>query len=259
MRVKINAGSAAGSVLTGVFLSFALFFTGCEEYEALKPEDEPRPVVSARYTDVPVVIDGVLDDAAWEDAEVYHLVLGADREGEIREKGKAMVSWDENYLYVGVKFYDSDIVAEGEEDQLHHYKKGDLLEVFLKPEGQTWYWELYATPAEYKSTFFIPGRGRIWLDSMADYDMDLKVGAKYEGTLNYWEDVDEYWTAEMAVPVEELTARGEEFGPGAEWKILIARYNFSRYLPNRELSMYPRLSRTSFHLHEEYASLELVK
>ncbi len=240
-------------------LVFTLVLAGCETEKPWDEVEEPRVVV-ARYTDAPVVIDGVLDDSAWEDAEVYHLGLSKDRDDEeVIEKGKAMVAWDDDYLYVGVKFYDSDIVAEGTEDQLHHYRKGDLAEVFIKPADHTWYWELYVTPAGHKTTFFLPGRGRLWLDSIADYSMDMKVAATYSGTLNNWEDVDDYWIGEMAIPISGLTARGEDFGPGAEWTILIARYNFSRYLYGRELSMYPPLSKTAFHLINEYAVLELRK
>ncbi len=47
-------------------------------------------------------------------------------------------------------------VAEGKEDQLHHYQMGDLVELFLKPEDYTWYWELYATPIGKKTNFWFP-------------------------------------------------------------------------------------------------------
>ncbi len=242
--------------VSGLILT-AILIPGCRDYDEKQTPPEQHEVV-ARYTGIPVVVDGVLDDLAWENAEVYNLLFSKDRDGEVEERGLAMVAWDSDYLYVGVKFYDSDIVALGEEDQLHHYRMGDLVEVFLKPAGRTYYWELYATPAGYKSHFFIPGRGRIPL-GIEDYSMDLRVSARCAGTLNDWEDVDDYWTAEMAVPIADLIARGDEFAPGAEWSILIARHNFSRYLSNRELSMYPPMSRTNFHLHEEYAVLRLER
>ncbi len=236
--------------------SIFLRLSGCRGYDEKQALPEQYEA-AARYTAVPVVVDGVPDGPAWENAQVYKLSFSKDREDE-PEKGLAMAAWDNDYLYTGVKFYDSDIAALGEEDQLHHYQMGDLAEVFLKPPGQTYYWELYATPAGNKSHFFIPGRGRIPL-GIEDYTMDLKVAARCAGTLNDWEDVDDYWTAEMAVPIADLTARGDEFSPGAGWSMLIARYNFSRYISSRELSMYPPLSRTSFHLHEDYAPLRLER
>lgn len=248
--------SILGGIAMGIMLSLGGRGDGMEEP---KPVLEPDIIV-AKYADIPVEIDGVLDDEAWKGAIVYRMFLGEDRGEKPQEEGEAMVSWDSDYLYVGIKFYDSDIVAEGEEDQLHHYRLGDLAEVFLKPEDRTWYWEYYVTPRGKKTTFWYPGRGRLGLPSgfQLPDGCELRVAARHEGTLNHWQDRDNYWTAEMAVPVRNLTARGEEFGPDSKWRILVARYNFSRYLPWKELSMTPQLSITSFHLHEEYAILKLV-
>ncbi|MDD5708036.1 MAG: hypothetical protein PHR35_19125, partial [Kiritimatiellae bacterium] len=74
-------------------------------------------------------------------------------------------------------------------------------------------------------------------------------------TLNDWPDMDRGWTAEMAVPVRHLTARGEKWGPGSRWRIMVSRYNYSRYLRNRELSMCPPLPFSNYHLIEHYGRL----
>ncbi len=233
--------------------------TGCDNKDVIPEKDFEIETLVAKYTDVPVEIDGILDDSAWSDARVYQMHISKDRDGEVQEGGGVMLAWDKEYLYVGAKLYDSDIVAEGDEDQLHHYLKGDTLEVFLKPEKQTWYWEAYVTPRGKKTSFFLPGRGRLWLDSMADYSMDMKVGASYKGTLNNWKDRDEYWIAEMAIPISALTEQGDDFGPSADWRILIARYNYSRYLSRWELSTAPQLPMTDFHRYEYYGILKLVE
>lgn len=249
------------SILGGISLGIMLLLGGRGEgTEEVNPVLEPH-IITAKYTDIPVKIDGLLDDEAWKGAIAYQMFLSIDREEKPQEGGKAIVSWDSDYLYVGIKFYDSDIVAEGEEDQLFHFRLGDVAEVFLRPEERTWYWEYYVTPGGKKTTFWFPGRGRLGLPSgfQLPDGCELRVAAQYEGTLNYWQDRDNYWTAEMAIPVRNLTARGEEFGPDSKWRILIARYNFSRYLLWKELSMTPQLSITNFHLYEEYAILELVR
>lgn len=84
------------------------------------------------------------------------------------------------------------------------------------------------------------------------------VAAQFQGTLNNWHDKDKSWTAEMAMPIEDLQAYCAKFSQQANWKILIGRYNYSRYLQDVELSMTPQLSKTNYHLNEEYADLELV-
>jgi hypothetical protein len=179
----------------------------------------------------------------------------------LQEAGQVQLAWDDQYFYVGIKYCDSDIVAEGQKDQLHHYSLGDVGEVFLKPEDCSWYWELYVTPTGKKTSFWFPGRGRLGLPSCFEYSCGLKVAAQVCGTLNHWQDRDEYWTGEIAMPIKDLTAQGAKFGPGTHWRILIARYNYSRYLatPGPELSMTPSLRAVNYHLHEDYAVLRLEK
>jgi len=225
---------------------------------------EPLPII-AKYTEKPVVVDGKLDDPVWKNTPVYKLSLSrADEEkGNIlQEEGYVQLAWNENYLYIGIKFYDSDITQENEENQQHHYRNGDLVELFLKPEKNTWYWEIYGTPNGKKTVFWFPGRGRLGMESHYQAVMnldDIFIGVQIKGTLNNWKDRDDYWTLEMAIPVKELTKYGDAFGPGSEWRILIARYNYSRYLPWKELSMIPQLSMTNYHLLEEYGRLVFEK
>lgn len=232
-----------------------------ETKEPMAGPTEPA-VLKASYTATPLTLDGKLDDAVWTTATEYPLSLAADATADgksLLEGGTVKLAWDDQFFYVGVNFVDSDVVAEGAEDQLHHYRMGDLAELFLKPDEQTWYWELYVTPRGKKTSFWFPGRGRLGLDSCFEYTCGLKVAAQVAGTLNNWEDRDTGWTGEMAMPIADLTARGEQFGPGSNWRILVARYNYSRYLPDKELSMAPTLSKASYHLHEEYGRIEFVK
>lgn len=270
---RLNMKILDHRLICGIALGSLTLLSGCESTPTKKTADAAptgRKLV-ARYTVAPVKVDGRLNDAAWKDAVVYRTHLGVNNlknqpeslvqtlGTELREGGEVRLAWDDKYLYIGIHFEDSDVVAEGKADQEHHYGTGDVLEVFLKPENETWYWELYATPHRKKTSFFFPGRGQLFLPSAAAYRCDMKVGAQVDGTLNNWEDRDRGWTAEMAVPIKALTARGEKFEPGAPWRILVARYNYSRYLPMKELSMTPQLNYTNYHLLEEYGWLDLEK
>jgi hypothetical protein len=218
----------------------------------------------AQYTSTPIKLDGSLDDPAWQSAEVYPMYLPGDmtkQDYEPVESGEVRLAWDDNYFYVGVKYYDSDIVAEGKKDQLPHYQLGDLCEVFLKNDSFTWYWELYGTPLGKKTNYFFPGWGRLGLPSMSDYKSGLKVAAQVKGTVNNWKDKDESYTVELAMPIKDLTALGGAFAPGEPWRILVARYNYSRYIKKQgpELSTSPNLSAANYHLIKEYARLCIEK
>ncbi|OGV66092.1 MAG: hypothetical protein A3K19_22385 [Lentisphaerae bacterium RIFOXYB12_FULL_65_16] len=234
---------------------------GCKVSAPPPEQTPPPPDMTAVYAPKGVNVDGVLDDEVWRLAPAFPLALSKDRQvkNSLQEAGEVRLAWDENNLYMAVRFQDSDLVAEGEEDQLHHYQMGDLAELFLKPENETWYWELYVTPAGRKTSFWFPGRGRLGVPSCFKYECGLRVAAKCDGTLNHWQDRDNAWTAEMAMPIKDITARGETFGPGSEWRVFVGRYNYSRYLSRQELSMAPTLPWTDYHLQEHYAVLRFVK
>jgi hypothetical protein len=225
--------------------------------------DDAR-VMNARYTATPVKIDGDLSDPVWQTATAYPLYLGKDRAADgttIEEPGKVQFAWDDHWLYVAVTCTDSDVVAEGTEDEKHHYTMGDVAELFLKPGGNSCYWELYVTPRGNKSTLFFPGRGRFGLPGAIEYSSRLQVGAQVQGTLNDWKDTDTSWTGEMAIPIKDLTTYGDPFGPGSDWSVLVARYNYSKGLKliGPELTMTPQLPETFFHLTDSHGKLNLVK
>lgn len=217
-------------------------------------------VIIAGRTATPVVVDGKLDDPAWQTATGYPMFLSKDKGLVPIEGGRVQLAWDQEFLYIGVKFTDSDVVQEQLQNQADFYRTGDLLEVFLKPQDSTWYWELYATPHNRQTVYWFAGGGRLGLESCsANPGVTLKVGAQVEGTFNCWQDVDQAWTAEMAVPVSALTANGDAFGPGSRWRVLVARYNYSRYLKTFELSMTPQLSISRYHNQDEYAEIQFAE
>ena len=233
----------------------------------------------AKYTSEPITLDGKLDEAAWAKAPAYSLTLPfksfsnmpesmqKNIGDNLREKGTVKLLWDDNYLYVGAEFEDSDVMQDGKEDQSHFYTTGDLIEVFLKPAKETYYWEIYGTPNSKKTWFFFPSRGRLTFPGCAGYlPESFKVAATVDGTLNNWKDKlnnwknrDKGWTIELAIPIKELTAYGAKFDNSSNWTILLARYNYSVYLEKTELSCYPQLSNVNWHLYEEYAKLRLEK
>jgi len=230
-----------------------------------EPSDElARPEVAlhlrAVHAAVAPKIDGKLDDAVWNLAPAYPLSLPEDA----RESGRAapkfgataQFAWDQKYFYVAVRMADDDVVTECESDGQYAYRMGDLAEVFLKPVGRSWYWELYATPNGHQTTFFWPSGGRR-LPSALQTANELTVAAQVQGTLNHPADRDRGWTAEFAIPLALLERKGDSFGPGAKWTILVGRYNYSISLDAPELSTLPALAKTDFHRTKEYAPLTI--
>ena len=225
---------------------------------------EAPPVMEAKYAAVPVQVDGKLDDPGWQQATGYTLYQPANiqSDGRCQEPGTVRFAWDDKYFYLAVDFVDKDLEAHGKEDGMHHYQYGDVCELFLKPQNSTWYWEMYVTPAGKQTRFFIPGRGLLGMQGLLVSDNILKTAAAPQGTLNDWKDTDRGWTAEMAVPLSELTRLGDHFDPQTPWRVLAARYNYSRYRQHKtgpELSSAPMLPEGNWHLLEGYARLKLVR
>lgn len=241
-----------------VVISAILSVSGCVSNHIDK-ENTMKETIKAFYSEHAINVDGVLNEFVWQKATAYPLYLSKDKidAGEkIAEKGEVRFAWDDEYFYLAASFEDSDVVAKGSEDQMHHYRYGDLCELFLKPMDYSFYWELYVTPANKKTSFFFKQKGAL---DFENYSCGLKVAANCLGTLNNSEDKDKGWIAEMAMPIKDLESVGCKFGQGVNWRILAGRYNYSRYLADTELSMTPQLSKTNYHLIDEYADLELIR
>ena len=209
-----------------LLLVLAISVTSCSDNKVSeKPNDSQLPSVEAIYTKKPIKVDGLLEEEIWTKAKVYSFDVAKNIQSTrpLAEAGSVQFAWDDNYFYLAAKLTDSDIVAGGKKDQLHHYSLGDVCELFLKPANSNWYWELYVTPRGNKTSFWFPGRGRFALPSCFEYSCGLKVGAHVVGTMGNWHDKDSCWTAEMAMPLKDLTAHGDKFSPGADWYILVGR------------------------------------
>jgi hypothetical protein len=217
-------------------------------------------VIIAQRATAPMTIDGNLDEPIWQTTPAQQLQAAPDVTKEIRrlEGADVRLAWDVENLYIAVEMEDSDLVAEGQADQLHHYKLGDVVEVFLKPDDQTWYWELHATPTGKRATLFVPGRGRVALANMLPRS-SFTAAAQRRGTLNDWRDSDQGWSVELAIPWQALKPPGIESqtaeGAPTGWTVLVARYNYTRYSYAPQLSETPRLSKSDFHTTREYAQL----
>jgi len=222
-------------------------------------------VAEARYTTTPANIDGRLDDPIWSECTTYELILplAPPTNGQVPENpARVRFAWDDEYFYLACEFTDHDVVAEGNEDGLHHYRMGDLAELFLKPEAGHAVWELYLTPRGNQTTFFFPGRGRMGLPEHFESQPILKVAATVNGTLNNWQDTDSGWIGEMAVPISELRKHGGDFGVGVPWRVFVARYNYSydlTLISGPELSSFPQLPIADWHDLDNYAQLKLIR
>ncbi len=182
----------------------------------------------------------------------YSFARSTDREGVPLEGAAVRFAWDEAGLHVFAELEDSCLIALNRKDEQLHYESGDVFELFVKPLNAPYKWEMYATPSGNKSTLFFP----TWptelspVEALTRHDFHrLEVSV---------EETSQGWNAQLFVPVEQLTALGEGWGGGTAWTVFCGRYNYnSENLAEPELSMAPALSKTDYHLSDEYARLVL--
>ena len=207
-------------------------------------------------------LDGRLEAAAWKQAECWALSPIRDRAEELgpelNEKGNVRMLCSQDFLYVGLELEDSDVVQQGTRHQTHLYTMGDTIELFFKPADDTYYWELYGTPNELKTTFFYPSRSYVFLPDSAAPLPEFEVKAHIDGDFNNWQTVDKGWSIEFKLPLKTFEQYGARFRPGHDWQFLVARQNYSRRLPFKECSTVPAIQISDFHLIRQYGVLEVI-
>lgn len=86
----------------------------------------------AKFSSAPPIIDGIIDDTAWQAAPWYPIdkhILG-DMPKPDDFSGRYKVTWDENQLYILAEITD-DILIDQHADPRHNYWDDDTLEIFI--------------------------------------------------------------------------------------------------------------------------------
>jgi WD40 repeat protein len=177
----------------------------------------------------PIVIDGKVDDDAWNDAPWSEPFV--DIEGDAKPKPRfetrVRMCWDDTNLYVAAKLEEPHVWATLKNRDDIVLRDNDF-EVFLDPEGDTrWYGEVEVNAL---GTIFDLRLERPYLEGgPAHHDWSppgMRAAAAIDGTPNDPSDIDGGWTVEIAIPHAGLADQATvpiPPRPGDVWRI-----NFSR-------------------------------
>lgn len=200
-------------------------------------------------------IDGILDDPAWEQIPLRPLAQPQDRVDAGRilmENGTIRFFHADGILYLAAEFDDSFLIVAGEKDgdDLYH---GDCCEIFIKPSGESFYWEVWISPDALRSVATWRKKGDLESQGRLLSGREILVATTIHGTLNNEMADDVGWSLEAALPLPERSGRVP-----AAWEILVARQNYDGSLSKdtRELSSFPLLLESDFHRHKEYFKLK---
>ncbi len=190
---------------------------------------EPQRYVCYK-TNIPLVLDGKLNDEAWKNIEWSQPFV--DIEGELKPRPyhdtKVKMIWDENYFYFGAEMEDPHVWATLTERDAVIFKDNDF-EIFLDPDGDTHnYYELevnaYGTEWDLMLLKPYHDGSNVALDSWDIPGIITKVDVN--GTINDPSDSDIGWSVEIAIPWIALAGNfrsNTKPKDGEMWKV-----NFSR-------------------------------
>ena len=189
---------------------------------------QPRQYIAYR-SPVPLVIDGIPDEAAWQQAPYTEWF--EDIEGDLRPqpryRTRAKMLWDDEFLYFAAELEEPHLWATLTERESIIFHDNDF-EVFIDPDGDTHdYYELEIN-AGAPGGHLMPNRP--YHDKgKANHAWNiegLKTAVQLYGTLNDPSDTDSMWTLEIAMPWTAITAHApgqRRPTAGEQWRV-----NFSR-------------------------------
>jgi len=212
-------------------LSLLLFSTLMLAQEIQIPSIKFAPKEYVCYkTAEPLVIDGKLDEPAWNKAEWtdYFVDIEGPSKPAPRFNTRAKMLWDDNYLYVAAEIQEPDIWAYVKDRDSVIFRDNDF-EVFIDPDGDTHEYaefEMNALNTVWDLLLIKPYRDT---KNAAINNWDyhgLKTAVSIDGTLNNPSDKDKKWTVEIAFPWSSFKEIAEVNTPpknNDQWRI-----NFSR-------------------------------
>lgn len=200
-----------------------------EDWEQMK-QITPRGYACG-FTARPLVIDGRLDEPAWQAApwtEDFVDIEGS-RKPRPRFRTRAKMLWDNGYLYIAAELQEPHLMGTVTKHDAVIFADNDF-EVFINPDGNNHdYYELELNALNTTWDLYM---SRPYKDGgKADDSFELtgiKTAVHLKGTLNNPADEDQGWCVEMAIPWAALAQHSHRRGPpadGDQWRIDFCAWN----------------------------------
>lgn len=190
-----------------------------------------RSIASTEIGQIPLVVDGRLDDAAWKRAEWTGDFV--DIEGDLRprprHRTRVKMLHDDSYLYIGAVLEEPHLWATLTDRDAVIYHDNDF-EVFIDPDGDAHnYYELEINALGTVWDLLLTRPYRDGGHAVDAWNITgLKSAVHLDGTLNDPSDIDRGWSVELALPWSVLEECARHSGPPDRSPFDRWRINFSR-------------------------------
>ncbi len=245
-------GNGHRSVISCGVLIFALFVLvfGCTGSSLV---DHPATILPhprgyvAYKTSTPIVIDGSLDDPAWQRAPWTEDFV--DIEGSLkpapRFRTRAKMAWDDQALYIAAEIQEPQVWATLTKRDTVIFYDNDF-EVFIDPNGDHFeYYEFEMNALNTVWDLFLPKPYRDSGSAHNEWNIEgLRTAVKVHGTMNDPADVDTGWTVEIAMPWKALGQYAHRAAPpadGDQWRINFSRVEWKVNVENDHYRKIPGL------------------
>jgi hypothetical protein len=183
-------------------------------------EAEKKKLVARKVKAGAIKIDGKLDEKEWKDAPSTGLFVRTMDGLPTDQKTEAKLLWDDKNLYVAFECEDRDVwsTMDKRDDKLWQQ---EAVELFIDADGDgKTYVELQANPRGTIFDSWLP----TYRGNQNDWNSNVKVGVKVDGTLDKRDDTDKGWVVELAIPLEDAKGREKEMKNvppkvGTEWRV----------------------------------------
>ena len=224
------------------FLFFSLSLINCNNSDTLELNINDKIILPKHYIvnkiNDQINIDGKDDELAWSNAIYTDDFIDIEGDKIPRQKTNVKMLWDDKFLYVFAKLYENHIWGDiTKRDEVIYYNND--FEVFINPNDDVFSYgeiEINALGTEWDLFLNRPYRLKGKADSSWDIN-GLKSAVDMSGTLNDPNDLDDYWTVEIAIPLKEIeklntSGKDEKVISGDVWRINFSRVNWDFEINN---------------------------
>ena len=224
------------------FLFFSLFLINCNKSDTIELDINDKIILPKHYIvnkiNDQINIDGRDDELAWNNAIYTDDFIDIEGSKIPSQKTNVKMLWDEKFLYVFAKLYENHIWGDiTKRDEVIYYNND--FEVFINPNDDVFSYgeiEINALGTEWDLFLNRPYRLKGKADSSWDIN-GLKSAVDISGTLNDPNDLDDYWTVEIAIPLKEIeklntSGKDEKVISGDIWRINFSRVNWDFEINN---------------------------
>lgn len=223
-------------------LTLSLFLFGCQTSQTIEVDLTEKIVTPKHYvvskTSDPILIDGLDNEKVWKQADYSDDFIDIEGVKTPTQKTNVKLLWDENYLYVFAKLYENHIWGDITKRDAVIYYNNDF-EIFINPNNHVFSYgeiEINALGTVWDLYLNRPYRLKGKADNSWNIE-ELKSSVNINGTINNANDIDNFWTVEMAIPLNKISQLKRPLDydhpkSGDVWRINFSRVNWDYELNN---------------------------